>query len=537
MNTATNPESEPGFHPSRVIIPAGLFTLTADILFWKSSPGVSVGIFFLFIAALLITFRRGQTLSKLTLVIAGAILAACIQSAVEISFSNGIVLIALTLLLAGECYQPHLQSLWGKWSEAIYRMAIAPISWLILAWKSLESAFAARSEIAPSLPQAGRIGRKIFQIVRVVAPTIVVTGIFIAVFSAGNAVFGELLRRSSETAIDWICGFDLSFGRFVFWGLISTVALGLFHSYAAPHNPRWWTSIFPRVPRGNIQVAFQQTASLLIALNVLFCVINTLDAAYLWKNYLWKTNALPEGVSHSEFVHAGVWSLITAVVLSAVVIAGLFQQKDDVVNHRWLKNIAHLWVVQNAILIAGVFLRLKLYVMEYQWTEKRVYVGCFLILVAAGFILLCCFVEQRRSLNWLLGRCVVATFGLFFTLQFLNVSGYIARANVAQWKHHPERGLDVEYLSTLGPGAWPSLLEAAESHDDSEPRRLAREFARNMAERESSWQQLTDWRSWQYRRSAAAQWFVPRSMKFSENVQTKSSNLLLSHNSHFQENL
>ena len=87
---------------------------------------------------------------------------------------------------------------------------------------------------------------------------------------------------------------------------------------------------------------------------------------------------------YSEYVHEGVFSLIAAVLLSAVVLSGIFLQDSAVTGRGWLKGLAHLWILQNLVLIAGVFLRLKLYVDAYQFTVLRVYVACFLALVRSA---------------------------------------------------------------------------------------------------------------------------------------------------------
>ncbi len=157
----------------------------------------------------------------------------------------------------------------------------------------------------------------------------------------------------------------------------------------------------------------------------------------------------------------------------------------------WLKRLAHLWVVQNFILIGGVLQRLRFYAADYHLTEKRVYVGCFLLLVAAGFVLLAWFVQRRRSFNWLLGGNALATLALFFALQFFDVAGWVARFNVARWEQG--KTLDVEYVASLGPTAWPALIHVAQTsrkdtgqEADAQLRNLAQEYRRD------------DWRALQW---------------------------------------
>jgi Domain of unknown function (DUF4173) len=151
------------------------------------------------------------------------------------------------------------------------------------------------------------------------------------------------------------------------------------------------------------------------------------------------------------------------------------------------------------VLIAGVFLRLKLYVGAHMLTEKRVYVGCFLALVTAGFFVLARFVEKRRSFNWLLGRNALATVALFFALQFPDVNTWIARYNAQRWIAGEARWVDLDYLASLGPGAWVPLAEIGESTRDSITARNARQILAAWLAEDAAAQASADWRAWQAR--------------------------------------
>ena len=477
-----------------VLGPVATATVAADYLLWGGHVGVSLGLFLAFIGTMLLLIRRGRMRTRLLMVVA-ALAATCVQAGIEISLSNFLVGATLVLVLGGEAFQSHLVGLWGRFSEAIFGLLAAPFRWF--GFTGTVTRHLAELS-APNLGLVGSMARGAW----VLAPAVILLIIFASIFSAGNAIFAEFTARLWTLWLDRIASLDLSVGRFVFWAFAATAALGIFHGAPAPDSPRWWTRTLPRIPRPDYRLASWQTGAVFIALNGLFFAVNTIDAAYLWRS-----GRLPGGVNHTQFVHDGVWSLIGAVVFSAVIIAGMFQQQDRVLSGRWLKNLAHLWVAQNAVLIAGVFLRLKLYVEEYQLTEKRIYVGAFLLLVAFGFLFLGWFVEKRRTFNWLLGRSMVATFVLFFVLQFLDVAGFVARHNVARWLSSSQRGneavLDVEYLVTLGPSAWPQLALVASSKHGKDIRALAAEKLAGIVHAETAAATTENWREWQWRRAKA----------------------------------
>lgn len=489
MNTATA-ETTPVPALRRlalVLVPVSAMTILSDFLFWGSEAGVSVGIFFAITGLMLLACLSERPKGR-TLAVFAALLACCVQSAIEVSLSNVLASIALTLALAGEVFQPHLAPLWARVSEVLFGLASAPARWLGIAPLATRVALDAR---LPGFSLAGGAARAVW----VLAPALLLLAVFGTIFAASNAVFGEIAMRFERNTLEWFSRLDLSFSRMLFWALVSTLALGIFHGTRAPDSPRWWTRTLPRLPRPDHRLALWQSGAVLLALNGIFFVVNTIDAVYLW----FGDGQLPKGVNHSEFVHAGVNGLIAAVVLSAIIIAGLFQQEDRVVGGRWTKLLAHAWVLQNVVLIAGVFLRLKLYVGEHMLTEKRVYVGCFLALVTAGFFILARFVEKRRSFNWLLGRNALATVALFFALQFPDVNTWIARYNAQRWIAGEARWVDLDYLASLGSGAWVPLAEIGRSTREPAVARSARFLLGASVEQDAVSQASADWRAWQWR--------------------------------------
>ena len=477
-----------------IVVPVAVTTLLADFLFWRSTVGVSAGIFFAALAVMLLALLRHRPKLRLA-VVAAALAACCVQAGVEISLSNFLAAMTLLLALAGEIFQPHLAALWARFSEALFGFITAPVRWLGLAVGATRGWGAWR---APNITFIGRFMR----VAWVLAPAAILSIIFAGIFISGNAIFAEFVTRLWRSAFEWLANLDISPARFVFWAFAATFALGIFHGVRAPDAARWWTRALPRLPRPDDRLARWQAVAVLLAMNAIFCLVNTIDAVYLWRS-----GHLPAGVNHTEFVHQGVWSLIAAVVCSAIIIAGMFQQEDRVMAGRWLKNLAHLWVAQNFMLIGGVFLRLKFYVDEFQLTEKRVYVGCFLLLVGAGFLFLAWFVEKRRTFNWLLGRNAAATFLLFFLLQFPDIAGTVARYDVERWMSslggRQPKNLDVEYLASLGPGAWPQLKIVATSDRAPSVSVGARLKLHEIRAQESAAAKSEDWREWQWRRARA----------------------------------
>jgi hypothetical protein len=176
----------------------------------------------------------------------------------------------------------------------------------------------------------------------------------------------------------------------------------------------------------------------------------------------------------------------------------IFQQVPAIRSAPAVKALSLFWIAQNVLLITGVLLRLQRYVEVYDLSELRVYVGCFLLLVTAGFGLLTVHALRHKGLAWLLLTNLLTTFALFFVLQFLDVRKWVAESNVARWEANRSRNLDVEYLASLGAPAIPSLIRVAEMPDRAEAHPAFVIIQGRKPHAQAYLTQL-NWRSWQQR--------------------------------------
>jgi hypothetical protein len=323
--------------------------------------------------------------------------------------------------------------------------------------------------------------------------------VFAVLLAGGNSILSNWISGLFSGLFAYFKNWDFSFGRLVFWALMTVIPLMLLMPDRPPEHRRFWLADVPRFPTGRPEIGQWRAIAILCALNLLFFAANTIDVFFLWARA-----TLPDGVTASSFVHQGVWSLIGATLLAALVLAALFQESVAVTRHRSIRYLAYAWIAQNILLVLSVLLRLKLYVDEFQWTTLRVYVGCFLLLVSVGFLLLALHVRYEWSLNRLIVANMAAVLALFYVVQFLPVEEWVARNNVAAYLKDPQRGIDLAYLDRLGPGAWPALAQLAASDLPAAGDAQGRLEEAALAEKERRTQ--TDWRSWQLRRHRLAQW-------------------------------
>ncbi|MEO0446181.1 MAG: DUF4173 domain-containing protein [Verrucomicrobiota bacterium] len=413
------------------------------------------------------------------------------QSIIELRFSNVLVLLLLTAFASAALSREHREiPVWQKPWDGFFTLFRAPFPWALTLLHQGKDKAAAESQ--PLLTPLRRG-------VGITIPVIAIAIPFLIFLGQGNAIFGNSLSAGFTTLTDYLTTIDVpSFPRMLFWGMIAFLTVGLCWPVKAS---RWLTKLLGGksytlpTPKDSV-TAIWRTRLLLLTMNLMFCVANTIDVFYLWF-----ASELPKGVGFSEYVHQGTHNLIICVLLSALVITFFFQQKEGVKHAPGQRSLALLWMAQNLLLVGSVIMRLKMYVDAYQLSVLRVHLAAFLLLVCIGFLILGWYVARNRSFGWLCQANLAAVFLLFFTQQFVDIRGIVADHNVRASLHSGKR-LDLAYLKRLGAPAWPALLKAAQS--DAPFARLAEEEVRLLTSRlhrdaEELRLEGANWRSYQWR--------------------------------------
>ena len=318
----------------------------------------------------------------------------------------------------------------------------------------------------------GRVGG-IVKASLLVLPALILALIFGSLLATGNAVFGSW----TNSFFNWIwneLALYLDPFRITMWFFAAVLLLPLLRPANVASWWWQWTENIPRFPALlSAQAEFFSSAMILVVLNLLFLVSNTADALFLWSG-----QSLPAGVSYKDYVHEGVIALIVTVILSAVVLTAIFQQDIKVAQRRELKVLGYVWIVQNLFLIVSVTEKLRRYIVTYEMTVARLSTIIFLILVLVGFVLLTIKIARERSISWLIGGCVLATFATFYVTQFLDLAGWSANYNVGRMEQDSSHhfGFDSKTMCGWDSDVWPAL-------------RRAHDLAPNDGNIATSWQQ------------------------------------------------
>ena len=208
----------------------------------------------------------------------------------------------------------------------------------------------------------------------------------------------------------------------------------------------------------NIDTKNSSGVILLCMLNILLLLVNCLDI-----NYFLFNGKLPEGVDHKAFVHDGIGTLITSIVIAISIILFYFSgELNFYKKSRWLKIMAFIWIAQNVFMVFSTAYRNGLYISESGLSYKKIGVYVYLLLTFIGLATTFIKVWKLRT-NWYLFRVNSAVY--FYLLVFSCVFNWdviITDFNIK--KHDVEnKKLEKYFLLDLSYKNLPQLISLPDS--------------------------------------------------------------------------
>lgn len=441
-----NRPAEAPVHLPRLLLGLLVAVAAFDLCFWDVKAwGFSVAVFFLALGGVILANRDAVSWKGMTGLLVALLVGAAGAATLETGVTNTFVLLGLVVVLAGETFYREVESRWGRWLSQGVALIFAPGRVFWLSARIMEVAFGKGLGWA-----GGVIGGFLLML-----PALVLTLIFGSLLASGNAVFGSWTNSFFtwlETEFEIYCNPP----RMILWLFIAFLVLPLLRPARVASFWWRWMEQMPRLPEIiPSRAALFSSVFTLVMLNLLFLVANTADALFLWSG-----QTVSGGLNNKNYVHEGVNSLIATVILTAIVLTAIFQQELNVSRRRELKALALVWIAQNVFLLFSVALRIKFYIEAFEMTVARLGVIIFLMVVGTGFVLLTIKILKEKSLSWLIGGCILTVFVSFYLTQFLDLSGWSANYNIAQWEKDRTRQLDFFHLYEYGPDAWPALRRA-----------------------------------------------------------------------------
>lgn len=234
-----------------------------------------------------------------------------------------------------------------------------------------------------------------------------------ALLSSADMVFSDMLSRlSTKTILDGL-------GYLVLAAAVCTLSASFIYSLAAKKR-----AVVPPAQGNRPEFSLISVYIVLISVSLLLFIFGVIQCLFLFGGA-----ALPEGVSYSTYARTGFFQLCAASVLvfclTAVCMA--FTKQAQAKQARFLR-ILYTWLnASNILLLVSSFCRMVLYEQAYQYTQLRLYVQFFILLLGAILVLTILKIWRQK---FPLAKCVCFAILISLSaLSYFNVDGFIAREN------------------------------------------------------------------------------------------------------------
>ena len=278
--------------------------------------------------------------------------------------------------------------------------------------------------------------------------------IFLALFSAADAVFDAQLRAITRFGIDA----DELITRLLFAFLAGWVFAGTLAATWLVQRPL--AAAADEAAASGWRIGRVEALVVLVLLNVVFALFVAVQAAYLFGGL--DTLAV-SGLTYADYARRGFFELVAVAALVGLVILVVGRR---VAQPGWAVRLAAiaLALLTGAILVSAAY-RMSLYQAAYGWTELRFYVLAAILWLAVCLVAAIVALASART-GWLLRAALAAGLLVAIGANAIAPQAFVTARNVERtidpslvaeggWT-----GLDVEYISWLGADAVPVLVQA-----------------------------------------------------------------------------
>ncbi|HYC69395.1 DUF4173 domain-containing protein [Brevundimonas sp.] len=330
-----------------------------------------------------------------------------------------------------------------------------------------------------------RGGLSLWRLVKLLVLPLVGGAVFLVLFASANPLISNALDQFRAPALS-----GETILRAWFWGLVLLIV-------GATQRPRWRRKLFALPSLGDAVIPGVSGASITVSLvvfNALFALQNGLDIAFLWSGA-----PLPDDMTLADYAHRGAYPLIATALLAGLFVLVALRPGSETARRPLVRGLVVLWVGQNMLLVASSLLRTADYIEAYALTRFRIAAMIWMVLVAAGLLLILWRMLRGKDGHWLIDANVRLTLVVLAVVSTVDLGSVAAAWNVRHAREVDGTGalLDLGYLRFLGAPALVSLVELEQSTSDPDLRDRAAAVRAELQARLR--RQQSDWRGWTWR--------------------------------------
>jgi hypothetical protein len=480
MSIATASDFEIAPAPARPLVTPLILAIgcaaLADWLFYGWQIGISLALFLGLLGIAAVAGNHVRATRGTQIVITGVFVAGLLALVEDVNFLSAIVGALATALFVIVLTARETSS----WQSYLFEAATTPVRG---PFQLAGDLFTALQRMRGQMPEWLRIGSLVAWIIPLAA-----FAVFLGLFATANPLIEYRLMQIDVSIL-------LNPQRMGFWILIVCAI---------------WPLILPRIRSRPVREAeprpavasepsdlghlfgVQAVSRSLILFNALFALQTALDLVYLWGGA-----NLPDGMSHAEYAHRGAYPLIATALLAAGFVLIAMRPNGPAEHSRLIRPLVLLWVGQNILLVISAIFRLDLYVAAFSLTYLRFAAFVWMVLVAAGLLLILIQILLKKPNSWLIAANAATLALVLYGCCFINAPRLVASYNVEHCREIDGVGpkLDLKYLFSLGPEVLPILESGLQNIATLKPDVEQFRFGQDYEYR----RRLRNWRAWGFR--------------------------------------
>ncbi|WP_294298254.1 DUF4153 domain-containing protein [uncultured Chryseobacterium sp.] len=256
---------------------------------------------------------------------------------------------------------------------------------------------------------------------------LILISVFFGIYAAGSNHFANLFTNVE---------LDINF-----WQLVAMIILGFFIAFS------YWNFVVERfIYKSNrlldndfkqimvqkptysfLDLDAERTSGIisLFALNILLVFF------IMTYNYEQFYESVKNPVQLSEETHERVNAVIMSIIMSILVMMFYFKSGFNFdPKARFMKVLAKIWIVLNAVLIISAIIKNSEYIINYGFTYKRFGVYAFLVLSLIGLVLTFIKIQFRKKNAFLFNTMAWYVYGTILICSYINWGGIITSENM-----------------------------------------------------------------------------------------------------------
>jgi len=419
------------------------------VLFYKQTPGLNLLLFEAIIISVILFIQHDRPQSRIAIFTCCATLASAIAFVINYTNFAFVVNLVSFYLFIGVLIFQEAKSVSTSFGLAASNLRL-----------SVQKFFAGLGSVP-----AGQRGTSIrtyawrFRIIFFLVPVIL---LFLVMYAMSNPYFNDALADGLQPVIDLFrhMEFDLPlvFSLGISCSVFALVRVAVpeavqYDMQSSIQLQRRRRSVWVRNSFG-LKKEVIAAKFLFIALNILLLLVNILDIRHVWFNFQWN------GTYLKQFVHEGTYLLIVSIFISIGIVLYFFRGNVNFYRKsKALKQLAVLWMIQNAILAVSVAIRNFHYISYFALAYKRIGVIFFLILTLYGIWTVVLKIRNQYSVFYLFRNNLMAMFIMILFISFFNWENMIVRYN---FNHAKTAFLHYDFLAEMPDKALPLLDRSKE---------------------------------------------------------------------------